>query len=48
MNNHGRGRLIVREICTGIEKNRYCRLNETIYHIPFDATEKQKMEANNK
>ena len=48
MNNHGRGRLIVREICTGIEKNRYCRLNETIYHVPFDATEKQKMEANNK
>jgi len=34
MSDHGRGRLIVREICDGIERNRYPPLNETIYHIP--------------
>ncbi len=32
----GRGRLMVRELCTGVERNRYGVLNETIYHIPFD------------
>lgn len=46
MDNHGRGRLIVREICNGIEKNRYGHLNETIYHVPFDAAEGQNGEAN--
>ena len=34
MSDHGRGRLIVREICDGIERNRYPPINETIYHIP--------------
>lgn len=51
MSDHGRGRLIVREICDGIERNRYPPLNETIYHIPVfgkdadaknDAKETQK------
>jgi serine phosphatase RsbU (regulator of sigma subunit)/anti-sigma regulatory factor (Ser/Thr protein kinase) len=31
----GRGRLIVRELCDGIERNSYPPLNETTYHIPF-------------
>ena len=34
MSGHGRGRLIVRELCSGIERNHYGRMNETIYHIP--------------
>lgn len=29
----GRGRLMVREMCHGIERNRYGALNETIYHV---------------
>ena len=32
--NHGRGRLMVRDICDGIERQRYGSLNETIYYIP--------------
>ena len=36
MSNHGRGRLMVRELCTGIERNRYGKMNETIYHIPLN------------
>jgi len=35
MSGRGRGRLIVRELCDGIERNRYPPLNETTYHIPF-------------
>lgn len=35
----GRGRLMVRELCSGVERNRYGILNETIYHIPFDPDE---------
>ena len=34
MSGRGRGRLIVREICDGVERNRYPPLNETTYHIP--------------
>ena len=34
----GRGRLIVRELCDGIERNSYPPLNETTYHIPFSTT----------
>ena len=30
----GRGRLMLRDLCRGIERNRYGSLNETIYHIP--------------
>ena len=33
MSDGGRGRLIVRELCDGIERKRYGKLNETIYHI---------------
>ena len=33
MGNHGRGRLMVRELCCGIERKRYGSLNETIYHV---------------
>ena len=34
MSGRGRGRLIVRELCDGVERNCYPPLNETIYHIP--------------
>jgi serine phosphatase RsbU (regulator of sigma subunit)/anti-sigma regulatory factor (Ser/Thr protein kinase) len=30
----GRGRLMVRDICDGIARNRYGTMNETIYYIP--------------
>ena len=33
MGNHGRGRLMVRELCCGIGRKRYGSLNETIYHV---------------
>ena len=35
MSVHGRGRLMVRELCDGIERIRYPPINETIYHIPM-------------
>ena len=35
MSGRGRGRLMVRELCDGIERNRYMDMNETIYHIPL-------------
>ena len=35
MAGRGRGRLIVRELCDGVERNRYPPLNETTYHIPL-------------
>ena len=35
MAGRGRGRLIVRELCEGVERNRYPPLNETTYHIPL-------------
>ena len=35
MAGRGRGRLIVREICDGIERSSYPPLNETTYHIPL-------------
>ena len=31
----GRGRLMVRELCDGVERNRYMNMNETTYHIPL-------------
>ena len=33
MSDHGRGRLMVRELCRGIERKRYGELNETVYHV---------------
>ena len=35
MSGRGRGRLIVREICDGVERNRFPPINETTYHIPM-------------
>ena len=35
MAGRGRGRLIVRELCDGVERNCYPPLNETTYHIPL-------------
>ena len=35
MAGRGRGRLIVRELCDGVERNRYPPVNETTYHIPL-------------
>ena len=35
LNGRGRGRLIVREICNGIQRNRFGILNETTYFIPI-------------
>jgi anti-sigma regulatory factor (Ser/Thr protein kinase) len=35
MSAHGRGRLMVRQLCDGIERNRYPPINETTYHIPI-------------
>ena len=35
MGGRGRGRLIVRELCDGVERNKYGMLNETTYHIPL-------------
>ena len=32
----GRGRLMMRKMCCGIERNRYGTLNETIYRIAFE------------
>ena len=40
MSNHGRGRLIVRELCQGIERKTYGSMNETIYHVPADEASK--------
>ena len=33
---HGRGRLMVRKICNGIQRSRFGVLNETIYQIPAE------------
>ena len=33
MEGHGRGRLMMRELCCCIERNRYGSLNETIYQV---------------
>ena len=35
MSNHGRGRLMVRELCEMVQRNQCGTLNETVYHIPF-------------
>jgi len=32
----GRGRLMLRKICEGIERNRFDTLNETIYRIAMN------------
>ena len=48
MSNHGRGRLMLRQLCKAIARNRYGILNETIYYVPMisgiepEAEEKSK------
>ena len=42
-NGRGRGRLMVRKICNGIQRNSFGILNETVYFIPIDC-EQQKGE----
>ena len=36
LSNRGRGRLMMRKICCGIERNRFDTLNETIYRIALE------------
>ena len=36
MSGHGRGRLMLRQMCNGIARNRYSTLNETIYYLPLE------------
>ena len=42
MSNHGRGRLMVRELCCGVERKRYGQLNETVYHVKMECTKKEE------
>ena len=42
MSNHGRGRLMVRELCCGVERKRYGELNETVYHVKMECTKKEE------
>ena len=42
MGNHGRGRLMMRELCNGIERNRYGSLNETVYHVKLGDYKEKK------
>ena len=42
MGKHGRGRLIVRELCSGIERKRYGNLNETVYHVKLGGYEENE------
>jgi hypothetical protein len=41
MSNHGRGRLMVRELCCGVQRKRYGQLNETVYHVKMERTDKE-------
>jgi anti-sigma regulatory factor (Ser/Thr protein kinase) len=34
LHDHGRGRLMVRELCRGIRRARFADMNETVYYIP--------------
>lgn len=42
MSNHGRGRLMVRELCDGVERKRFGTLNETVYHVRLERNEEGK------
>ena len=42
LSERGRGRLLVREICNGIQRNRFGLLNETTYFIPMENQEQQQ------
>jgi hypothetical protein len=39
MSDHGRGRLMVRQLCDGIQRQRFGTLNETVFYIPWNNTE---------
>lgn len=41
MSDHGRGRLMVRELCCGVERKRYGALNETVYHVKIENQAKE-------
>ena len=40
MSDHGRGRLMVRVLCGGVERKRFGSLNETVYHVRLGQDEK--------
>lgn len=42
LSNHGRGRLMVRQLCNGIQRQRFGALNETIFHIPRNANKDEQ------
>ena len=42
MSNHGRGRLMVRQLCEGIRRQRFGNLNETAFYIPWNAATKEE------
>ena len=42
MSDHGRGRLMVRELCDGVERKRFGALNETVYHVRIGHCEEGK------
>ena len=42
MSDHGRGRLMVRELCCGLERKRYGSLNETVYHVKINSETKEE------
>ena len=44
MEDHGRGRLMVRQLCNGIQRQRFGKLNETMFYIPWNATDNDKEE----
>ena len=44
MSDHGRGRLMVRELCDGIERKRFGTLNETVYHVRIGHNEEGRTE----
>ncbi len=44
MSDHGRGRLMVRELCDGVERKRFGTLNETVYHVRLGHDEKGNVE----
>ncbi len=37
LDGHGRGRLMIRQICDGIQRQCYGALNETVYDVPLNA-----------
>lgn len=39
MDGHGRGRLMMRQMSNGIQRQRFGTLNETIFHIPLEVSE---------